>query len=447
MVAHSDSESPIPQDTEAEQALLGAVLLVPDHLEEVRGALTLEDFWSPAHREIFRAMLAASDAGGAVDLVTVSGRLEDAGQLEAVGGWAAVSKLIGGAIRLSNVAAYATRIKDKSNRRALMRLGVELADKWAHDPGDVEDVMAAASGALELIRAGDGGGLEDSPVQDCGSEPEPVPLIRRAGDRFGSVLAVGEVCILTGPGKVGKSTLVRQIASAAADAASMAECAGAGSLDVWQEDVAGLDVRGGPAFLVTYEDSKRRTHDACRLLCDPIPPGLRVLQARGHPLFGVREGEPMTNRPQRLPAWFRVWAQIRKAKARLVVIDPLGSAFLGNSASVEAARAFIDALMDEAERAECGLLLVAHSTKDARKDGKADDPGQVAGSAAFSDAARAVMVLAHDRLSLELGNYCRPFQVDLEPITEGGRFAGFREAKPSCRTDAPGNTGITENDL
>ena len=438
MVAHSDSESPIPQDTEAEQALLGAVLLDNTLFEQAR-SLGLEplDFWSPAHRVIYESMAKLADAVQPLDFFTLCNAISDSGNLESVGGRSAVSALIDGGMKLANLESYVNIIKEKAKRRRIIKTA-EAMKRQAADPGaDAEILLSVAADSLELAR-GDVGGLQLRPVQECGTDPEPVPLIRRTGDRFGSVLAVGEVCILSGPGKVGKSTLARQITLGAAS--------WAGRPDAWQE-VAGLDVRGGPAALVTFEDSDRRTFNACRLLKDPIPAGLGVLQARGHPLFGVREGEHLQARPQRLPAWFQVWAQIRKAKARLVVVDPIGSAFLGNSASVEAARAFIDALRTEAERAECGILLIAHSTKDARKEGKAGDPGQVSGSAAFSDAARAVMVLAHDRLSLELGNYCRPFQVDLEPITEGGRFAGFREAEPNGRKDAPGNTGITENDL
>lgn len=414
----------LPQDPESEQALLGAVLLDSAHLDAVRGELTPADFWSWAYREIFRAMLAVHDAGGPLDLEAVSRALEAADHLEAVGGRSAVSNLIDGAIRLANVRTYVARIRDKSQRRGLIRLGNDLAEQWAHEPGDVGELLARASERLDQLRAGGGGGLRLRPVRDCAADPEPVPLIRRAGDRRGSVLAVGEVALLAGQGKVGKSTLARQLCVAAA--------ACPGGLKAWKE-VAGLEVAGGVSALVTFEDTDRRTFESCRLLEDPLPEGLGVMQARGHPLFGVREGEHLQARPQRLPAWFRAWAQIRQAKARLVVIDPVGSAFLGNSASVEAARAFIDALRTEAERAGCGVLLVAHSTKAARKEKEvdADDPGQVAGSAAFSDAARAVMVLAHERLSMLRGNYSQPFTVKLEPIrTAEGRFAGFREAAP-----------------
>ena len=57
------------------------------------------------------------------------------------------------------------------------------------------------------------------------------------------------------------------------------------------------------------------------------------------------------------------------------------------------------------------------------------DPGQVSGSAAFSDAARAVMVLTDDKLSMETANYSGPFTVPLGRIETDGRLVGF-EAIP-----------------
>lgn len=438
MASHNPESQPLPHDLDGEKLVLGAILADPVKLDAMRPLLDPEDFGSPFHRAIYAAMLGRSDAGQPIDLVFLSRELRASGHPETT--IADLTALYNDRLPLADLPTYAASIRNAARLRRLSRTGEDLAKHAADSGADAEALAAAAVEALELAR-GDGAALQLRPVQECGADPEPVPLIRRAGDHFGSVLAVGEVCILTGPGKVGKSTLARQIALAAASRA--------GSPKAWQVDVAGLDVRGGAAAMISFEDSDRRTFEACRLLSeDAIPAGLGVLQARGHPLFGVLEGQHLQSRPQRLPAWFRAWSQIRKAKARLVVIDPLGSAFAANSASVEAARAFIDALRTEAERAACGVLLLSHSTKDARKDGKAGDPGQVAGSAAFSDAARAVLVLAHDRLSLELANYSRPFEVDLEPVyAEGKRFAGFREAEPSGRKDAPGNTGITENDV
>ena len=402
-------------------ATLGAILLDSTLIEQARSlGLEPRDFYSPAHGMIFASMAKLVEDGKPLDFVTLVDALKDAGNLEHVGGASAVSSLTDGVTKLENLASHIGIIQHKAKLRLVIKTAEDLA-QHAADPGaDPASVLSVASNALELARGSDSGPLQLRPVAECATEPEPFPLIRRAGDLFGSVLAVGEVFILAGAGKVGKSTLVRQIGVAAA--------ACPGDDHYWQE-VAGLDVRGVAVALVTYEDSDRRTYDACRLLADPnpIPGRLHVLQAQGHPLFGVPEGAAIHSRPQRLPAWFQIWAQIRQAGIGLVIIDPMGSAFMGNADSQAAARAFIEALRIEAARSGCGVLVVAHPTKGARNANAAiDDPGQVAGSVAFSDAARAVMVLRDDRLSVQTANYSRPFDVPLAHIEKDGRLIGFK---------------------
>lgn len=419
MVAQPESTPAPPlQDLEAEKCVMGAILLKADLIGQAREVLAPGDFYSPAHRTLYEHMGKLADASRPIDLVTLAGALEDAGQLEACGGRAAISALIDGVPRLANLESYARRVKDKARARSTLRL-FDDGRRMVEQGEALEDVLAEVSDAVDLVRGSDPSGkLRLRPLAECSQEPEPVPLLRRDGDRFGSVLAVGEVAVLSGAGKAGKSTLALQVALGAAGCP--------GSPDAWQE-VLGLEVRSGPVALVSFEDDLRRIYDRATLIGDAAPQSLHAVNARGFPLFGVREGEHIQARPRKLPAWFTLWAQLRRIRPRLVVIDPVGSAFLGNSASVEAVRAFIDALRSEAERAGCGVLLIAHATKGGRgQEATATDPGQVAGSAAWSDAARAVMVLRDNKLTLAHANYSDGFTVDLKPLQDGGRFRGFR---------------------
>ena len=423
MVTQPESPPPLPQDLEAEKCVLGAVLLKPALFDQAREILAPGDFTLAGHRSMFEYMGKLADGSKAIDLVTLAGALEDAGQLEACGGRPAISALIDGVPRLDNLEHYARRVKDKARARSILRLFDDVR-RMVEQGEALDDVLAAASDAVDRVRGSDPSGkLRLRPLAECSHEPEPEPLLRRAGDRFGSVLAVGEVAVLSGAGKAGKSTLALQVALGAAGCPAPP--------DAWQE-VLGLEVRSGPVAVVSFEDDLRRIYDRSRLIVDGAAESLHAVNARGFPLFGVREGEHIQARPRRLPAWFTLWAQLRCIKPRLVVVDPVGSAFLGNSASVEAVRAFIDALRSEAERAECGVLLIAHATKGGRgQEATASDPGQVAGSAAWSDAARAVMVLRENKLTLAHANYSDRFTVDLEPMQDGGRFLGFRVAASS----------------
>jgi len=80
-----------------------------------------------------------------------------------------------------------------------------------------------------------------------------------------------------------------------------------------------------------------------------------------------------------------------------VVVDPVLAAFNGDDTRVSAVRSFLDAVRQEAEPLGAGVLMIAHTTKAARKtqdDGS--DPGAVSGSAAWTDAARAALLLSRE---------------------------------------------------
>ena len=77
---------PPPWDEEAEQAVLGAILLRPSVLDQVSPILLVEDFYRTGHGIIFQAMRDLADEGKPVDLVTVTERIRNRNQLEEVGG-------------------------------------------------------------------------------------------------------------------------------------------------------------------------------------------------------------------------------------------------------------------------------------------------------------------------------------------------------------------------
>ena len=73
-------------DYEAEQSVLGAVLLKSATMEPIRDLLLPEDFKAEHHRTIYKALLSLYEAGKPIDLVTVTSYLKDHGALDAVGG-------------------------------------------------------------------------------------------------------------------------------------------------------------------------------------------------------------------------------------------------------------------------------------------------------------------------------------------------------------------------
>ena len=79
-------ENLIPQNIEAEQAVLGAILVNPETLAKISDTLLPVSFYKPAHRYIFEAMLQLFNNNDVIDIVSVSDVLNYSGKLEAVGG-------------------------------------------------------------------------------------------------------------------------------------------------------------------------------------------------------------------------------------------------------------------------------------------------------------------------------------------------------------------------
>lgn len=109
-----------PQALEAEMAVLGSMLLEREAAEKALDLLHETDFYAPAHRRIFKTCAELFNAGQAVDLVTVSESLRARGQLEEVGGAAALAELVHKVTTAAHVEHYARMVKEKSILRELI---------------------------------------------------------------------------------------------------------------------------------------------------------------------------------------------------------------------------------------------------------------------------------------------------------------------------------------
>src|SRR5262245_22060068 len=109
----------------AERALLCAMMLDRAAIERARG-FDAPAFHQVAHAKIFRAMFALADRGEGVDFVTVGDELRRAGELDAVGGPPALSRIFESAGACANVAAYRGIIEESARKRRLRRLALDL---------------------------------------------------------------------------------------------------------------------------------------------------------------------------------------------------------------------------------------------------------------------------------------------------------------------------------
>ena len=117
-----------PQSLEAEQSVLGAMLLDKDAVVQVADFLAPEHFYKQAHGQIFEAMLKLYEERQPIDLVTVTETLKSRKQLKAVGGSAYLTELVEAVPTAAHVEEYGRIVKAHYIRRELIRVGSELAD-------------------------------------------------------------------------------------------------------------------------------------------------------------------------------------------------------------------------------------------------------------------------------------------------------------------------------
>src|ERR671918_1896770 len=141
-----------PHNLEAEEAVLGAILAAGQLLAEVAGVLKEADFYRPAHRAIWRAILRLADQGQPTDPVTVLGELDDRGELADVGGGPFLHTLIEAVPTVANAGHYARLVAETARRRRVIDLGIQLAHSdadpavLAHLAGELADTRTAAAG-------------------------------------------------------------------------------------------------------------------------------------------------------------------------------------------------------------------------------------------------------------------------------------------------------------
>lgn len=146
-----------PADTDAERAILGAVMIDGPAIEMVAGIIRPEAFYSEAHARIFQAMLNLNASGQPVDFVTLTQELDKTGHLDGVGGPAYITGLITATPTSVHAEYYAGIVAELSRRRRLIEIAGQMAVKAYR--GDSSDVLQYAHRALTDIDAAGIGGL------------------------------------------------------------------------------------------------------------------------------------------------------------------------------------------------------------------------------------------------------------------------------------------------
>lgn len=140
-----------PQNLEAEQSVLGAMLLDREAIVKAMELLRGEDFYREAHRRVFDAIAGLFDRSEAADLVTVSEALRSANQLESVGGLTFLTALANAVPTAANVEHYARIVREKSILRQLISTATEVVTRAYDGTEDVANILDRAEQAIFSI--------------------------------------------------------------------------------------------------------------------------------------------------------------------------------------------------------------------------------------------------------------------------------------------------------
>ncbi|MFD0738100.1 replicative DNA helicase [Lysobacter koreensis] len=221
-----------PQSIEAEQAVLGGLMLAPDAYDRVADQLTDRDFYRRDHQLIYRAIRELAEKNKPFDAVTLGEWFESIGESEQVAGGAYLIELASTTPSAANIVAYAEIVRDKAVLRQLIEVGTGIVnDGFQPDGRDSSEILSAAEQQVFAIaEAGARGRTDFTPVNKALSEAFDVLQTRYANggtvtglptgytefDEMTAGLQPTDLLILAARPAMGKTTLALNMAEHAA---------------------------------------------------------------------------------------------------------------------------------------------------------------------------------------------------------------------------------------
>lgn len=216
----------VPQAPDAEAAVLGAMMRDGEAAVAVQGILKPDHFYAVAHRKIYRAMVALSIRGEPIDLATVAGELEKAGDLDKCGGAAALMDIADSVYTAVNAPAHARIVLEKAALRTFISRCEEAHAACYAAPGDAADLIEVTQAHLSDLVADLGAGKDQ--YRSAGSilpeTTEAIEAYRHGGsgnliptgfyrlDEMLGGLRAGELVVIAGRPSMGKTALGLTIA-------------------------------------------------------------------------------------------------------------------------------------------------------------------------------------------------------------------------------------------
>ncbi|HVV50497.1 MAG TPA: DnaB-like helicase N-terminal domain-containing protein [Polyangia bacterium] len=399
VVGDNDVARTPPHNIEAEKSVLGAIFIKPAALDEVSGDLQVDDFFLPAHREIYETMRELVDRGHPIDYVAVADQLSARGVLSKLeGGESYLLALANAVPTAENAQHYARLVREKAGRRRAIALAAELSSR-AYGTDDLAEVLeegrarladlATAAAPRVPMLAACAVTVTDEWLTESLSPHEHLLTDVRTG--LGALDKTG-TWLFAGAGGAGKSYATVDLALAVATGRAWYCLATSGRpgrvLMLVAEDVA--------------DDVRRRMKRVAdrRYLDASVQNRIVVLPLRGQSLAFVNREQFTGNYIpgaglRDVIAFVEAEREAAGAPFALVILDPLARlAGVSLDKDSAAATAIIDAC-DRLSDAAGGLVLVAaHTNKVSRSaEKRVAESADVRGSTGLIDGARGVLQL------------------------------------------------------
>lgn len=219
-----------PQDLDAEQSVLGSMMLSKDAIMDVADIISGADYYQPAHETIHNVIIELAGRGEPADPVTVAGELTRKGELSRVGGANYLSDLIGTVPTTANAVYYAKIVRERSILRRLVSAGTRIVQLgYADSSEDVDNIVDQAQAEVfaiaerrnkvDYIKIGE---MADDIVQELeeiaarGEGVSGVPTGFVDLDKLTNGLHPGQMVIVAARPAMGKSTLALDFCRSAA---------------------------------------------------------------------------------------------------------------------------------------------------------------------------------------------------------------------------------------
>ncbi|EKD32777.1 MAG: hypothetical protein ACD_76C00149G0008 [uncultured bacterium] len=133
-----------PQNLEAEQSVLGAILIDPESIIKVSDIIHPDDFYLEKHKQIYDTILELSEKNQPIDMISVSNKLEEKGSLKEAGGRSYLADLTNAVTTAANISSHAEIVRKKATLRRLMNAAGEIGELAGHEDDDVDKLLDEA---------------------------------------------------------------------------------------------------------------------------------------------------------------------------------------------------------------------------------------------------------------------------------------------------------------